>query len=222
MIDKPWLPAGAIFDMDGLMLDTERPLIPMWLRAGKKWGWDLTAQDIHNIIGINRVSGKKFFCAKFGPAFPYDHIIQDVGGIMREELDKAGINLKPGLLALLDHFDSLKVPLAVATSTGRETAEWKLRLAGIRDRFGVIVCGDEIRNGKPDPEIFLLAAGKLGKEPGGCVGFEDSPAGLRGLKAAGIASVFVKDLLEPPGDILEGVWRRCADLAEAVQLFGPV
>lgn len=220
MIDKLWLPAGAIFDMDGLMLDTERPVIPMWLKVSKKWGWDLTAGDVYSIIGINRASARKYFSEKFGPSFPYDDIVRDVSGIMREEMDRGGINLKPGLLVLLDRFDALKVPLAVATSTGRETAEWKLRLAGIRDRFSVMVCGDEIRNGKPDPEIFLLAAEKLGKKPDGCAGFEDSPAGLQGLKAAGIPSVFVKDLLEPSREILEGVWRRCTDLAEAAKLFG--
>ncbi|MDR0585774.1 MAG: HAD family phosphatase, partial [Treponema sp.] len=127
---------------------------------------------------------------------------------------------RPGLLTLLDRLDALEIPKAVATSTERKRALWKLEKAGIADRFTVLVCGDEIRRGKPAPDIFLKAAERLGAAPADCVGFEDSPAGLKGLAEAGIRSVFIKDLAEPPPDVLAGVWRRCADLAEAAALFG--
>ena len=86
-------------------------------------------------------------------------------------------------------------------------------------RFSAFALGDEVVNGKPAPDIFLLAAKRLGKQPDSCVGFEDSPAGLWGLHCAGIRSVLVKDLLEPEPEILATVWRRCVDLAEAAKLF---
>ncbi|MDR0877174.1 MAG: HAD family hydrolase, partial [Treponema sp.] len=92
--------------------------------------------------------------------------------------------------------------------------------ANVRDRFSVITCGDEVAHGKPAPDIFLLAAGRLGQEPAACIGFEDSTAGLRALAAAGVRSVFIKDLLEPPHEVLATVWRRCNDLEEAAELFG--
>jgi beta-phosphoglucomutase-like phosphatase (HAD superfamily) len=91
--------------------------------------------------------------------------------------------------------------------------------AGIVERFSAFAFGDEVANGKPAPDIYLLAASRLGAAPRACVGFEDSPAGLRSLAAAGIRSVFVKDVVEPPPEVLAGVWRQCGDLAEAVDLF---
>jgi len=212
-------PDGAIFDMDGLMLDTERPLISIWPQAAKPLGWDIPREIIFRTIGINSNDMRALFLSEYGPDFPYDSVRQEFNRLTIQEFEK-GIALKPGLIPLLDHLASLGVPLAVATSTGRERAIWKLRVAGILDRFAVLACGDEISNGKPEPDIFLLAAERLGKTPSACVGFEDSPAGLQGLHAAGIRSVFVKDLVEPSPGILATVWRRLANLGEAVELFG--
>jgi HAD superfamily hydrolase (TIGR01509 family) len=119
----------------------------------------------------------------------------------------------------LDCLGEKKIPFAVATSTDRKTALWKLERAGILDRFSLLVCGDEIARGKPAPDIFLAAARGLGAAPADCVGFEDSAPGLMGLQAAEIRSVFVKDLPEPPPDVLAGVWRRYGDLAQAREIF---
>ncbi len=121
---------------------------------------------------------------------------------------------------LLDRLRAANIPLGVATSTRSIRAVDLLEKAGIFDRFKAITCGEEITNGKPAPDIFLLAAKKLGQLPCNCVGFEDSTAGLRGLHAAGIRSVFIKDVLSPPEDVLAAVWRRCNDLSEAAALFG--
>jgi HAD superfamily hydrolase (TIGR01509 family) len=156
---------------------------------------------------------------EYGPDFPYEVIRQEAVQGMLAKVETEGIPHRPGLSVLLDHLVSLSIPLGVATSTAKEIALWKLEKAQIRDRFQAIACGDEVRHGKPAPDIFLLAAARLGKKPADCVGFEDSPAGLTGLHAAGIRSVFIPDLMEPPADILATVWRRCHDLAEAVALF---
>jgi beta-phosphoglucomutase-like phosphatase (HAD superfamily) len=107
----------------------------------------------------------------------------------------------------------------VATSTARERALWKLDRAGIAGRFDAVVCGDEVSRGKPAPDIFLLAAERLGVRPSECAGFEDSPAGLRSLHAAGIRSIFIKDLVEPEATVLSTVWRRYESLAEAAGLW---
>jgi len=91
--------------------------------------------------------------------------------------------------------------------------------AGILNQFAAITDGDEVANGKPAPDIFLLAAKKLGQDPGACVGFEDSPAGLQALHAAGIRSVYIKDIIEVPPEIMATVWREYHDLSEAAELF---
>ena len=218
--EENFKPAAAIFDMDGLMLDTERPAIALWIKAGKTYGYTISEEIVLLTLGVSD-DGIRALCERqYGRDFPFDKILEERNRLITEEFAKEGIVCRPGLIVLLDHLASLKIPVAVATSTHRETAVWKLRKAGVLDRFTVMVCGDEITRGKPAPDIFLLAAERLGRPPSVCVGFEDSPAGLRGLHDAGIRSVFVKDLVEPPEEILSTVWRRCGDLAEAAKFFG--
>jgi HAD superfamily hydrolase (TIGR01509 family) len=210
---------AVLLDMDGLMLDTERPIVDLWIQAAGNLGWNISREAVHRVVGINEASSRAVFAAEYGPEFPYTEIKKELFRIIYGIVEKTGIARRPGLITLLDHLDTLKIPFAVATSTEREEALWKLEKAGIRSRFPVLVCGNEVQHGKPAPDIFLLAAERLGAEPAYCVGFEDSPAGLRSLSAAGIRSVFVKDLLDPPPEVLATVWRQYENLAEAVELF---
>lgn len=219
MNEQNFIPRAVLFDMDGLMLDTEGPIIPLWQDAAGKFGKTLDNDILFNTIGRDAPSTKKMFLEKYGDDFPYDQVVEELMKIIEETIEKNGIPHKPGLVTLLDHLDSLGIPKAVATSTGKKTALWKLNHAGISGRFDILTCGDEVKNGKPAPDIFLLAASRLGMKPKECVGFEDSTAGLRSLAAAGIKSVFIKDIVQPPEDVLKTVWRRFGDLAEAAILF---
>jgi len=214
-------PAAAIFDMDGLMLDTERPMLNAWIIAGQKMKWPVTKEIALKSIGLVGEDIRKLCLNELGSNFPYDEFDILLHKLFDEEFAK-GIGLKPGLTELLDHLEKLHMPIAVATSTNRNFAVTKLKIAGIANRFEIMACGDEVANGKPAPDIFLLAAKRLKQNPGQCIGFEDSAAGLRGLHAAGIKSVFVKDLIEPPDEVLKTVWRRYVDLSEAKELFVPI
>ncbi|GHU73086.1 haloacid dehalogenase [Spirochaetia bacterium] len=218
--EKPFLPGAVIFDMDGLMLDTERPVIDLWLRAAQNLGREMDRGTVLRTIGVDEKTTRGVFLEAYGKDFPYAEIREELIRLIRDTMEKDGIAHRPGLLTLLNKLDALGVPFGVATSTDRETALLKLKQAHIRDRFDIITCGDEVRHGKPAPDIFLLAAKRLGQEPASCIGFEDSIAGLQALAAAGIRSVFIKDVLEPPEEVLAAVWRRCNDLAEAAELFG--
>jgi HAD superfamily hydrolase (TIGR01509 family) len=213
-------PAGVIFDMDGLMLDTERPLIAAWERAAGEAGWRLDGETLAETIGIDEPSTRKLMMKNCGRDFPYDVIRDSAERVYTEYVEKHGIPLRPGLLALRGYLDRLGIPVAVATSSARSIALRKLELAGIEGRFPLLVCGDEIRRGKPAPDIFLRAAELLGKSPAECLGFEDSPAGLRALKAAGIRSVFIRDTVEPAPEMLASVWLRLNSLDEAIPLIG--
>jgi HAD superfamily hydrolase (TIGR01509 family) len=219
--ENPVTPGALIFDMDGLMLDTERPCVRAWIEAADTMGWELPEAAVNRTVGTDEASTRKIIIDFCGPAFPYDKARALMRELILTRIEREGIPHRPGLLTLLDHLSRLDLPLGVATSSSGEIARWKLGKAGILERFSVLVCGDEVQRGKPAPDIFLLAAERLGQAPQNCIGFEDSPAGLTALHAAGIPSIFVKDLVEPPEEVLRGVWRRFDNLAEAVELFGP-
>jgi HAD superfamily hydrolase (TIGR01509 family) len=212
-------PIAAIFDLDGLMLDTERPFVDDFSAIAKNRGWDVESNVLIQTIGIDSNGTKKILSENYGGDFPYDEIYEEFVKAQRERFDRDGIAHRPGLLTLLDYLKEKNIPRAVATSTWGERARWKLERGGIIRYFDIIVSGDEIKHGKPAPDIFLRAAEKLGKKPEECAGFEDAPAGLRALHAANIRSIFIKDLLEPPPEVLSTVWKRCESLADATVLF---
>ena len=217
---QPFLPAGVIFDMDGLMFDTENLTIPLWEVAGRPYGYNLNRELILRMVGISGEKARELLLEEFGADFPYEKIRDDFRILVSREIDKNGVPKKPGLMYLLDRLRAANIPLGVATSTRSPRAVEMLEKAGVLDRFKAVTCGEEVTNGKPAPDIFLLTAKKLGQPPADCVGFEDSTAGLRGLCAAGIRSVFIRDVLDPPEEVLASVWRRCDDLAQSAALFG--
>jgi HAD superfamily hydrolase (TIGR01509 family) len=216
--EKTFRPAAVIFDMDGLMLDTERLTIPLWDEAGKKFGYRIPFDIVIRMVGISSQNARAVLFEEFGDDFPYEKIRDEFRLLCKREFEK-GIPHKKGLDFLLDRLTAAKIPFGVATSSHKKTAMENLEKADILEKFAAITGGDEVANGKPAPDIFLLAAKKLGQPPSACVGFEDSSAGLRGLHAAGIRSVFSRDVVNPPQEVLDTVWRTYGDLSEAAELF---
>ena len=212
-------PKGIILDMDGLMLDTERLELDLYVKISGKMGWPTPETMLRKTVGMGDAECVEFYKNQYGAGYPFEEIWT---AVLEEETmygNKNGLPRKKGLLVLLDKIKDLGLPAAVATSTKTPRARWKLERAGILDRFNALACGEEIKNGKPAPDIFILAAKKIGIEPQHCIGFEDSAAGLEGLSKAGIRSVFIMDLSKPPPEILRTVWKQCTDLEEASLLI---
>jgi HAD superfamily hydrolase (TIGR01509 family) len=217
-VEKTFRPRAIIFDMVGLMLDTEKPFIRFWNELGKKYGYNIPHETVIRMIGLNAESARKLMIQEYGQDFPYDKMRDEIRILYEKEFED-GVPLKKGLVNLLDHLFAANIPLGVATSSRKARATEMLDKADVLKYFTAVTGGDEVENGKPAPDVFLLAARRLGQSVCHCVGFEDSTAGLKGLHAAGIKSIFIKDIVEPPPEILAFVWRKLNDLTEAVQLF---
>lgn len=210
---------AVIFDMDGLMLDTERMAQLAWQQAGAEFGFTLPDELYLQAVGRTATVTELLFREGFGPDFPFEAIYARKQHYLYSAIDQEGIPTKSGLFELLDLIDQAGLAKAVATSTARVLATRKLTAAGLLHRFTTIVCGDEVPNGKPAPDIFLAAAEKLGVAPAQCVVLEDSSAGIKAAHAAGMRAIMVPDLIQPSADIMPLTYRIVESLHHVVDLL---
>ncbi len=191
---------AAVFDMDGLLLDSERPIRDAWLAATREFGVALADADYLELVGRNSVDSRRLLQQWLGEAVSYDVVRQRAAALIDEALGVGGYAVKAGVVALLQALRDLGVPCGVASSTHREEVERRLVEAGLAGFFVSFSGGDEVRRGKPDPELFLLAAQRLAQAPEHCLVFEDSEPGACAAIAAGMSVVIVPDLKRPSDD----------------------
>jgi len=196
------LPHAVVFDMDGLMLDTERLALRCWTIAIERLGLEFDAALMPAMIGRNSRDSRALVLERHGHDFPIDRLMQASQDTYDAMVARDGVAVKPGLVALLDWLDAKHIPRVVATSTRRTRAEAKLAQASLLARFAALVGGDEVEHGKPEPDIFLLAATRVGVAPADCIVLEDSEPGVRGALAAGMIPIMVPDVLPPSADLL--------------------
>ncbi|WP_026971720.1 HAD family hydrolase [Aliagarivorans marinus] len=210
---------AAIFDMDGLLLDSERLCRSYFLDACSELQLNVPESVYLQIIGCNAQRIEQIFAEQLGPDFPYHPLRERWMALYQGHVHNRAVALREGVRELLELLAGLPIQLAVATSTAKELAENKLRLAGLRDYFSLITCGCEVAHSKPDPEIYLLAASRLGIAPEHCIAFEDSANGVRAAHAANMQVVQVPDLVMPDEPLLALQHRVIPSLNEARQLF---
>jgi len=194
--------SAVIFDMDGLMLDTERLAPPAWRDAKDAIGADFDMSLLDAMVGRNYQDCRALILERHGASFPTDRLMDAWHVAYDAIVARDGIAIKHGLFDLLDWLEQAHIPKAVATSTRRSRAMAKLESAGLASRFAALVGGDEIARGKPAPDIFLRAAERLGAQPASCVVLEDSAPGIRAALAAGMTPIMVPDQHQPAPDIL--------------------
>ncbi len=207
---------AAIFDMDGLLFDTERLYCEAWRIFAPEAGYPVTDELVYSFIGRNHRDTLEMVNTCFGPGFPYANFARKTRNWINEIMAANGPPEKAGVRFILEFLRSRAIPVALATSTSEDTARWMIERAGLTHFFTAFAFGNEVSRGKPDPEIFNLALSRLGLfSPEFCVVFEDSPAGLSAAHAAGMKGVFVKDLIEPDATVLSRIWKRIDSLEVA-------
>ena len=181
---------NVIFDMDGVIFDSERVYIDAYKKLAPKYGLtdvDAVHRACMDSIGATRVKTREIFFNYVGHEFDYYAYREDV----QQELNKSEYELKPGVFELFDWLKEKGVRIALASSTREVSVRKSLGHAGLTEYFDQIVCGDMVSHSKPHPEIFLTAAQRLNADPQDCYIIEDSYNGIRAAHAAGAHPIMV-------------------------------
>ena len=210
---------GAIFDMDGLMFDTERVYAIYWKSISERHGYPLTDDNMAHLCGAVRPYQIKKFVEWFGEDVPAGEIIDECMQSVSDHLAANPIPFKAGLMELLTALRERGIPVAVGTGTRRVRADAMLVRAGVLPYIDAVVCGDEVPAGKPDPAIFLKAAELIGVPPQECIVLEDSFNGIIAAHAAGAQPIMVPDTMQPTDEIRALCAHVLTRLDEVIELL---
>jgi HAD superfamily hydrolase (TIGR01509 family) len=202
---------GVVFDMDGLLVDTESMFRDVMMEVSHRRGVDLPLEVFLRMVGLPHEGSRAVAMDHFGEGFDHDSWIAEIWALARARIE-VGVAVKTGVMELLDFLEAEGIPRAVATSSGHTTVERQLGPNGLLPRFQTIVAGGDYARGKPAPDPFLVAAERLGVAPDACLALEDSHNGVRAAHAAGMMTIMVPDLLEAT----EEMRSLCVTIAETL------
>ena len=210
--------AAAIFDMDGLLIDSERPIMAAWIEAARTLDIELSHTQYMQVVGLATAESELILGALLGGPEAYRHAIDHVRKLL--QLRRADglpmFPIKPGAAEFLGALRQRGTRCAVASSSTSGQIQACLGSLGVLHHFEAFAGGDEVARAKPDPALYLLAAERLGVAPADCVAFEDSENGAKAALAAGLRVVIVPDLKHPPASIMERAFHVLDSLHEAV------
>lgn len=185
---------GVLFDMDGVVLDTEKLYARFWAEAAQALGYPMTYEQALGMRSLSSTAGQAKLESYFGPGVSRAQMRDKRVELMDAFVDEHGVAPKPGIYELLDFLQEKGIPAAITTSSPKERVERYLKPLGLYDRFDKICTGYEVKHGKPAPDIYIYGAESLGLRPENCLAIEDSPAGIESAFRAGCMAVLVPDL----------------------------
>lgn len=209
----------VVFDMDGLLFDTERPSFRALQEVVIKKGYPFTIDHYKQLIGISNRESDVVLQRMYGDDFPFDVILKEYHERFKRILEEEGIAVKPGTLQLLDALEERGIKKCIASSSARSTIEGYLTRAGFEDRFDFYISGNDVKKGKPHPDIFVEACKIAGEPVESALVLEDSLNGLKAACAAGIRCVIVPDLIDPTEEMREKAYKVVSDLEEVIGLL---
>ena len=210
---------GVLFDMDGVILDTERLYTHFWQEAARALGYPMTREQALGMRSLNRDTARKQMESYFGPDTDYNAIRGLRIQLMDAYIAENGVDPKPGIYALLDALDAHGIPAAVTTSASLERATANFKKVNLLHRFIRICQGSDVPTCKPEPEIYLYGAASLGLPPENCLAIEDSPAGILSACRAGCMPIMVPDQDQPNEETRKHLFAMADSLSDIISLL---
>ena len=205
---------AVIFDMDGVIFDSERLVLEGWLEIAAKYGIEGIEEVLPRCLGVNAQATREIFREYYGQEFPYDEYKKEASALFHSRYGNGRLPLKPGVRELLSFLKEEGYLVGLASSTRQAVVEQEIRDAGLIHYFDDLVCGDMLKRSKPEPDIYLKACENLDVEPRMAVAVEDSYNGIRSAKRAGMVPVMVPDMVQPDEEMRSLAHKICKDLFE--------
>ena len=210
---------GILFDMDGLVLDSEILFTRFWREAANALGYPMTVEQSYGMRSLGKKLGQPYLESLFGPGIDYTTLREKRIELMSAYVAKHGIAPKPGIYELLDYMETKGIASAIASSSPMDAIEKHLEAVNLKHRFQKLCSAHSISNGKPAPDIYLLAAAELGLKPEECLALEDSPTGILSAYRAGCLPVMIPDLDQPGEDTEKLLFAKADSLTDIINLL---
>ena len=188
---------AVIFDMDGVIFDSERLVLECWEKTGKTYGLSDMRETFLPCIGTNSAKTREIVLERYGQDFPYEEFCNKASALFHGIVERGGLPVKPGVRELLEYLQECGMPLALASSTRLAVVTQELKQAGLYEYFRVVMGGDQLEHSKPAPDIYLMTCEKMNANPCRCYAVEDSYNGIRAAHSAGVRPIMVPDMLPP-------------------------
>ena len=194
---------AVVFDMDGVIFDSEKICLNCWLYQAEKYGLEDIEEVVHQCIGTNKAKTKEIVTNRYGNLFDYDKVCEENSQMYHDYVVEHGLPMKPGVVEILDYLKNKGYKIGMASSTRVALVEAQLVTAGIREYFDEVVGGDLLKRSKPAPDIYLMACERLEIAPEEAYAIEDSYNGIRSAYDAGMKPIMVPDMLSPTDEMRE-------------------
>ena len=210
---------GVLFDLDGVILDTEKLYNLFWREALAKMGYEMSFEEALGLRSLNRVRTTEYLNRLFNTTVDYEraHSLRIL--LMEDYINKNGVELKKGIIELLDYLNSNNIPCAITTSSPLPRVRKYLAYHGIENKFNYLCSAHDVEHGKPAPDIYLYGAKCINVEPSSCIAIEDSKTGMISAFSAHTMSVIVPDLDEPEEETLDNAFSRADSLLDIIDII---
>lgn len=213
---------GILFDMDGLVLDTEKLYTRFWVEAGRFYGFPMELEHGLALRSLGHKLGQERLRDFFGPGIDYAKIREKRIELMDAYIAEHGIAPKPGIFELLDWLQAHGIATAITSSSTPENIRRHLTSQGLFHRFDQVCSGHQVPNGKPAPDIYLHGAAVLGLQPEECLALEDSPTGVLSAYRAGCHTVMIPDQDQPTAETEQRLFAKADSLRDVIDLLDSI